>query len=180
MLTAVPYDAPLSAVVRMYLQQRRLERLRSARRLARGLALALVLVLIFVTVTRGPTVSESMTGIVALLLSLAAWMAATAADFRVHSSRIDARVGQTRLGSVRRHLGAPETPSRGERTRRSGADVLTVNHQQKLHEQVRTLEHEIDESDQRAQRALLAGAVAAALGAVSLGIAVGASLLVSS
>lgn len=181
MPTAVPYDAAPSAVLRVYLQQRHLDRLRAARRVARWLCLSLVLVLVTMTVMRGTTVLAHSAVVVALLLSLAAWIVAKGQDYRVHSSRLDSRVCLARLDSVRRHLAARETGQRVERAsaceRRHGADVLTGDHRQELHTQVRALESEIDESERRVERALLVGAVSAALGAVALGAAVGASAL---
>ncbi len=179
MPTAVPYEAAPSAVLRVYLQQRHLDRLRSARRVARWLCLSLVLVLVTMTVMRGTTVLADAAVVVALLLSLAAWMVAMGADYRVHSSRLDSRVCLARLDSVRRHLAArgPGQSVERARERRPGTDVLTDDHRQELHNQVRTLESEIDESERRVERALLVGAVAATVRVVALGAAVGASAL---
>lgn len=181
MPTAVPHDAAPSAVLRVYLQQRRLDRLRSARRVARWLSVTLMLVLVTMTVMRGSTLLTDAAVVVALLLSLAAWLVAMVANYRVHSSRLDSRVSLARLDSVRRHLATRDTGPRVERARvtqgRPGADVLTDDHRLQLHTQVRTLESEIDESEHRVERALLTGAVSATVGAMALCAAVGASAL---
>ncbi len=162
-----------SAVLRVYLQQRRLDRLCSARRLLRCLVMALVLVLVTMTVMRGPQVLGPPTVLIALLLALAAWAVGVFHDYSVHSRRIDSRFCLARLDSVRCLLAAPEPAPKVENAtaRRAGADVVT-NDQLELHAQARTLEWEIDESEQRVERALLVGAVAAALVAVALGAAI--------
>ncbi|MDN5764266.1 MAG: hypothetical protein L0H96_10230 [Humibacillus sp.] len=181
MPTAVPYGAAPSAVLRVYLQQRRLDRLRSARRVARWLSVALVLVLVTMTVMRGTTLLADAAVAATLLLGLVAWLVAMVATYRVHSSRLDSRVSLARLDSVRRHLDTRDTGPRVERARvpegRPGTDVLTEDHRLELHTQVRTLENEIDESERRVERALRVGAVSATLGAVALFAAVGATAL---
>ena len=178
--TADPYDAAPSAVMRVYLQQRRVDRLRSARRLARWLAVALVLVLITMTVLRGPRALATPAVIVALAAALASWAVTVFHDYRLQSSRIDSRLCLARLESVRRHLAAREQDRKVKtaKARRAGLNVLTDDHVQELHAQVRELECEIDESEQRVEHALVVGTVAAAFGAVALGAAVGAGALV--
>lgn len=179
MTTASPYDAAPSAVLRVYLQQRRVDRLHSARRLARWLAIALVLLLVTMTAMRGPAVLRDTTVAVLLLVSLAAWVVGVVHDYRVHSSRLDSRLCLARLDSVRRDLAVHGPRNRREnmRSRRTGADVLAGVDVHALQSQVRQLEHEIDESEQRGERALLVGAVATALAAAALVAAVGASAL---
>lgn len=179
MLTVGPHGTVPSAVMRVYLQQRRLDRIRSARRAARWLIVALVLVLVTMTVMRGPSLLGPPTVVTAMILALTAWVVAVSYDYRVHSRRIDSRLCLVRLESVRRHLEAREHGRKGKSAgaRRPGADVLTENHLLELHAQVRTLESEIDESEQRVEQALLAGAVAAGFAVVALTAAVAASAM---
>lgn len=173
------YDAAPSAVMRVYLHQRRVDRMRSVRRLAGWLTAGLVLVLVTMTVMRGLPVFTSPAAIVALLVGLTAWLVAVVQDFRLHSSRLDSRVCLARLDSVRRHLAVREPQRKRENTnaRRAGADVLTGDDVHALHSQVRELEAEIDESEERVEQALLLGTVAASFGAVALGAAVGAGAM---
>ncbi len=177
MLTVGPNGTIPSAVMRVYLHQRRLDRLRSARRVARWLTVALVLLLVTMTVMRGPDLLGPPTVVAALIVALAAWVVAVFHDYRVQSRRIDSRLCLVRLDSVRRHLEAREHGRRVESTgaRRTGADVLTDEHLLELHAQVRTLESEIDESERRVEQALLAGVVAAGFAVVALTAAVAAS-----
>ncbi|MEO6997993.1 MAG: hypothetical protein ABI112_07920 [Terracoccus sp.] len=179
MPTAGPYDAAPTAVLRVYLQQRRVDRLRAARRLARWLTIALALVLVTMAVMHGPAVLGATTAAFALVVSLAAWVVAMVNDHRVHSGRLDSRICLARIDAVRRQLAVQAPPTRRENagSRRTGANVLTGGDVHALHSQVRQLEHEIDDSEQRVERALLVGAMAAALGAAALGAAVGASAL---
>ena len=162
-----------SAVLRVYLQQRRLDRLCSVRRVVRWLAMALMLVLVTMTVMRGPSVFGPPTVLIALLLALTAWAVAVFYDYSVHSRRIDSRFCLARLDSVRRLLAVRERAPKVDNAtaRRVGADVVTHD-QLELHAQARLLEWEIDESEQRVLRALLVSAVAVGFVAVALGAAV--------
>lgn len=179
MPTAGSYDAAPSAVLRVYLQQRRVDRLRAVRRLSRWLTIALALLLVTMTVMRGPFFLGAATVIVALVVSLAAWVVAVVNGYRVHSGRLDSRVCLARIDAVRSQLAVHGRPTRRENAGapRAGADLLTGGDVHALQLQVRQLEHQIDQSEQRVERALLVGAVAAALGAAALGAAVGASAL---
>ncbi|MEO5744790.1 MAG: hypothetical protein ABIQ53_09415 [Terracoccus sp.] len=175
MRTVGPHATVPSAVLRVYLQQRRVARLCRARRLVRWLAMALVLVLVTMTVMRGLRVLGPPIVLVALLLAFGAWVVGVLNDYRVHSRRIDSRFCLARLASVRRLLAARERAQKVESAmaRRAGADVVTID-QLELHAQARTLESEIDESEQRVERALIVGAAAAACVAVALSAAVAA------
>ena len=162
-----------SAVLRVYLQQRRQDRLCSARRLLRCLAVFLVLVLVTMTVMRGLQVLGPPSVLSALLLAFAAWTVAVFHDYSVHSRRIDSRFCLARLDSVRRLLAARErAPKAQNATARCVAAAVVTDDRLELHAQARTLEWEIDESEHRVERALLGGAVAAALVALALGAAV--------
>ena len=176
MPSAHPYNDVPSAVMRVYLQQRRFDRLRSVRRVARWLSAALVLVLITMTVLRGPTVFGSSTVIGALLVALTGWVVAVVHDFRMQSGRLDSRVCLARLESVRGHLCSrdPQRKRESSPSRRAGANLLTGDDLHSLQAQVRELEHEIDQSEQRVEHALGVAAVASALATVALAAAIGA------
>ena len=177
MLMVGPHDTVPSAALKVYLQQRRIDRLRSAKRLVRWLTVAMVLVLVTMTVLRGPRLLGPPTVLTAILLAVAAWVVAVCYDVRMHSCRLDSRLCLARLEAVLGHLVVREQGQKVDsaRARRAGAVVLTNEQPMELRAQVRQLEGEIDESEHRVERALLGGAVAAALGAVALGAAVVAS-----
>lgn len=179
MLTVGPHGTIPSAVMRVYLQQRRLDRIRSARRVAHWLAGTLALVLVTMTVMRGLSLLSPPAVVTSLILALAAWIVAVFHSYRVHSCRIDARLCLVRLESVRRHLESREHSRKVESAgaRRPGADVLTDDHLLELHAQVRTLESEIEESEKRVEQALLAGAVAAGAAVFALTAAVATSAM---
>lgn len=174
------HTAP-SAVMAASLQQQRFDRLRAARRIVRTLTF-LALVAYAITLLAGRS-GGSDSELVPILIGcgLLAWLIAFVCDYRVHSNRLDSRMSMMRLRAVQAQI--DELQRLGGHGRGGpglvGRAVVSGLGLEALHEQLRRLGAELDASEDKVERALIAATLAAILGtlAIILGVAISASLL---